>query len=57
MLALLDHIVDEAREQGVFSREDISMEERVLAAFLYHSGLSFRAVGEALGHSHEAVHQ
>jgi putative transposase len=57
MLALLDHIVDKAREQEVFSREDVPTEERVWAAFLYHAGLSYRKVGLALGHSHEAVHQ
>lgn len=54
---MLDHIVSKAREQEVFSREDTPTEERVRAAFLYYVGLSYRRVGELLGHSHEAVRQ
>jgi hypothetical protein len=57
MVALLDHIVDQAHEQEIFSREDVPTEESVLAAFLYYSRLSYRKVSLALGHSHEAVHQ
>jgi len=34
MLELLDHIVEKAREQEIFSREDVPTEERVWAAFL-----------------------
>lgn len=49
--------MSEAREQDVFSREVTPAVERVWAAFLHHAGLSFRRVGNALGHSHEAVRQ
>ena len=41
----------------MFSREDTPTEERVEAAFLYHLGLSYRQVGEWLGHSHQAVNE
>ena len=57
MIPILDHIVEKAREQEIFSREDTQTEERVRAAFLYHLGLSYRKVGRALGFSHEAVRQ
>lgn len=39
------------------SREDTPTRERVEAAFLYQLGLSYRAVGEWLGHSHQSVHE
>ena len=39
------------------SREDTPTEQRVEAAVLYHLGLSYRQVGEWLGHSHQAVHE
>ena len=45
MIPILDHIVEKAREQEIFSREDTPTEERVRAAFLYHLGLSYRKVG------------
>lgn len=54
---MLDHLVKRAREQRVFSREDTPTEQRVEAAFLYHLGLSYRQVGEWLGHSHQVVHE
>ena len=54
---MLDQLVKRAREQRVFSREDVPPEQRVEAAFLYHLGLSYREVGEWLGHSHQAVHE
>jgi len=38
-------------------REDTPTENRVKAAMLYHLGLSYRQVGEWLGHSHQAVHE
>lgn len=41
----------------MFSREDTPIEQRVESAFLYHLGLSYRQVGEWLGHSHQAVHE
>jgi len=43
---MLDQLVKRAREQRVFSREDVPTEQRVEAAFLYHLGLSYRQVGE-----------
>ncbi|MFC4245952.1 DDE-type integrase/transposase/recombinase [Natribaculum luteum] len=54
---MLDQLVQRAREQRVFPREDTPTEQRVEAAFLYHFGLSYRQVGEWLGHSHQAVHE
>ena len=54
---MLDHLVQRAREQRVFSREDTPAEERVEAAFLYHLGLSYCQVGGWLGYSHQAVHE
>lgn len=41
----------------MFSREDTPTRERVEAVFLYHLGLSYREVGEWLGHYHQAVHE
>lgn len=57
MLALLVHIVAQAREQEEFSREGVPAEERVWVAFLYYSGLSYRKVSLVLDHSHETVPQ
>ena len=54
---MLDQLVQRAREQRVFSREDTPTEDRVKAAVLYHLGLSYRTVGKWLGHSHQAVHE
>lgn len=54
---MLDQVVTRARTQEVFSREDVPTEQRVEAAFLYQLGLSYREVGEWLGHSHQAVHE
>ena len=54
---MLDQLVQRAREEKAFSREDTPTEQRVEAAFLYHLGLSYRQVGEWLGHSHQAVHE
>ncbi len=36
---MLDRMVEKARQQQVFCREDTPTERRVLAAFLYHGGL------------------
>lgn len=33
---ILDYVVEKAREQEVFSREETPTEQRVEAAFLYH---------------------
>ena len=41
---MLDRMVEKARQQEVFSREDTPTERRVLAAFLYHAGLSYRRI-------------
>ena len=54
---MLGQLVKRAREENAFSREDTPTEQRVKAAFLYHLGLSYRQVGEWLGHSHHAVHE
>ena len=54
---MLDHVVKEAREQEVFSREDTPTEDRIWAAFLYHAGLSYRRVEAVVGYSYEAVRQ
>lgn len=58
---MLDHVVEQAREQEVcarpFSREDTPTEDRVLAALLYQAGASSRDVWEGVGVSHEAVRQ
>lgn len=54
---MLDQLVKRAREEKAFCREDTPTEERVKAAVLYHLGLSYRTVGEWLGHSYQAVHE
>ena len=41
---MLDRMIEKAREQEVFSREDAPTRRRVLAAFLYHAGLSYRKI-------------
>lgn len=55
MLALPNHIVDEAREKEVFSRNDVPTEERIWAAFLYQARLSYRKVGNVLGHTKASI--
>lgn len=54
---MLDQVIQRARVQNVFSREDTPTEERVEAAFLYLLGLSYREVGEYLGVSQQAVNE
>lgn len=54
---MLDHIVEKALEEEIFSREDTPTEDRVWAAFLYHAGLSYRKVEQVVGASYEAVRQ
>ena len=54
---MLDQLVQRAREEKACSREDTPTEQRVEAAFLHPLGLSYRQVGEWLGHSHQAVHE
>lgn len=52
-----DQLVERAREQRVFSRENTLTEDRPEPGFLYHLSLSDRVIGEYLGHSHQAVHE
>lgn len=50
-------MVEQAREREVFSREDMPTERRVLAAFLYHAGLSCRRIETFVDRSYEAIRQ
>jgi len=54
---MLDRVVEQARQQEIFSREDTPTEKRVEGAFLYHAGLSYRRVERVVGRSYEAVRQ
>ena len=54
---MLDRVVEKARQQEIFSREDTPAEQRVLAAFLYHAGLSYRKIEPFVERSHEAIRQ
>jgi len=54
---MLDRMVEKAREEEVFSREDTPTERRVLAAFLYHAGLSYRKIEPFIDRSYEAIRQ
>ena len=45
-----------AREEEIFSREDTPTERRVLAGFMYHTGLSFRQIEPFVDCCHVAVH-
>lgn len=54
---MLDRMVEKAREQEIFSREDTPTERRVLAAFLYHAGLSYRKIEPFVERSYEAIRQ
>jgi len=54
---MLNRIIEQAREEETFSREDTPTDQRVEAAFLYHAGLSYRRVERVVGWSHEAVRQ
>jgi putative transposase len=40
-----------------FSRENTPMERRVLAAFLYYAGFSYRRIEPFDDHSYEAIRQ
>lgn len=50
-------MIEQAREEEIFSREDTPTDKRVEAVFLYHAGLSYRRVERVVGRSHEAVRQ
>ncbi|OYR69592.1 hypothetical protein DJ79_02540 [Halorubrum ezzemoulense] len=54
---MLDRMVEKARQQEVFSREDTPTERRVLAAFLYHADLSYRRIEPFVDRSYEAIRQ
>ena len=54
---MLGRVVEQAREEKIFSRGDTPTEQRVEAAFLYHAGLSYRRVEKVIGRSYEAVRQ
>ena len=50
-------MVEKAREKQVFSREYTPTERRVLSAFLYHAGLSYRKIEPFVDRSYEAIRQ
>jgi hypothetical protein len=52
---MLDRMMEEARQQEVFSREDTPTEKRVFGAFLSHAGLSLRKIGPFVGCCYEAI--
>jgi putative transposase len=49
-------VTRKVRQQEVFSREDTPTEQRVMAAFLYHAGLSYRKVDRVIERSYVGVH-
>jgi len=53
---MLNHMMEEAREEEIFCREDTAMEQRVLASFLYRAGLSYRKIERFVERSHVAIH-
>ena len=48
-------MVEKARQEEVFSRENTLTERRVLAAFLYHAGLSYRKIEPFVDRSYEPI--
>ncbi len=48
-------MVEKARQQEVFCREDTLTERRVIAAFLYHAVLSYRRIEPFVDRSYEAI--
>ena len=52
---MLGRVVEQAREQEIFCPEDTPTERRVLGAFLYHAGLSYRRIQPFVERSHETV--
>ena len=52
---MLDRMVEKARQQEIFSREDTPTEKRVLGAFLSHAGLSYRTIEPFMGCYYEAI--
>jgi len=59
MLGLImpNHMVEKAREEELFCREDTPTEQRVLGAFLYHAGLLDRQVETVVERSYESLSQ
>ncbi len=53
---MFDHVLEQVREQEIFSREDTPTEQRVLAGFLYHAGLSFCRIEPFVEVCHVTVH-
>jgi len=52
---MLDRMVEKFRQQKTFSREDTPTDQRVLDAFLYHAGLSYRRIKPFVGRRYEAI--
>jgi len=52
---MLDRMAKKARQQEIFSREDTPTDQRVLGAFLYHAGLSYRKIEPFVGCCYEAI--
>jgi putative transposase len=50
-------MIEKAKEEEIFCREDTPTEQRVLGAFLYHAGLSYRQVETVVERSYETVRQ
>ena len=53
----LDHLVRMAREAGVFRRNKVPLEEKVLSALMHYSGSSLRSIYRWREFSYEAVRQ
>jgi putative transposase len=54
---MLGRMVEEARQQEVFSRENMPTARRVHAAFLYHADLPHRRIEPFIDRSYEAIRQ
>lgn len=52
---MLDRMVERAHKRDVFSREDTPIEQRVVAAFLYHAELSHPKTEPFVDRSCEAI--
>lgn len=53
----LTGVVEKARQREVCSHEDTPPEQRVVVAFLYHAGLSYRKIEPFVDRSYEAIRQ
>ena len=54
---MLSHMIEKVHDRGILCRERTPTEEKVLGAFLYQSGLSYRKVERFVDGSYEAVRQ